>query len=204
MVWSAKIPHFPDTNDGPRTREIDAVLPCRMDLASGVAALRWPVDEHALEISAADSADGTRTGQQCVVVVLAPRQSEEITLFLLFSCLVLKAAIKLDDHDVTALLNASAEPREAIGLKQVPHFTSLQKGVQRLLKRLVSEPQLARSVRRSDCAFRFRVQAAIPSFSVDDLRHTSASFESLTQPANSPQPIKPDKSDPFLNTTSRC
>jgi hypothetical protein len=52
----------------------------------------------------------------------------------LFACLVLKEFEKKDYRGVTALLEDCSDLRTAIGLKCVPHFTTLQKASCRLLR----------------------------------------------------------------------
>jgi len=52
----------------------------------------------------------------------------------LFACLVLKDFEKKDYRGVCQLLEDCSDLREAIGLKAVPHFTTLQKASRRLLK----------------------------------------------------------------------
>jgi hypothetical protein len=52
----------------------------------------------------------------------------------LFACLVLKDFEKKDYRGVCQLLEDCADLREAIGLKTVPHYTTLQKASRRLLK----------------------------------------------------------------------
>ena len=52
----------------------------------------------------------------------------------LFACLVLKMRMKLDYRGITALLFDAPTLRAAIGLKRVPHFTTLQKAAHRLLR----------------------------------------------------------------------
>ena len=51
----------------------------------------------------------------------------------LFACLVLKSMLNLDYRGVAAMLIDCVELRNAIGLKCVPHFTTLQKAAARLL-----------------------------------------------------------------------
>jgi len=53
----------------------------------------------------------------------------------LFACLVLKTFFKTDYRGLTALLSELSDLRAALGLRRVPHFTTLQKASQRLLKR---------------------------------------------------------------------
>src|SRR5580692_10837809 len=52
----------------------------------------------------------------------------------LFACLVLKEFEKKDYRGVRQLLADCSDLREAIGLKSVPHYTTLQKASRRLLK----------------------------------------------------------------------
>lgn len=53
----------------------------------------------------------------------------------LFACLVLKEFEKKDYRGVRQLLEDCADLRDAIGLKTVPHFTTLHKASRRLLQR---------------------------------------------------------------------
>ena len=52
----------------------------------------------------------------------------------LFACLVLKVFLKTDYRGVTAFLQDLPDLPRAIGLKDVPHFTTLQKAAARLLR----------------------------------------------------------------------
>jgi transposase len=52
----------------------------------------------------------------------------------LFACLVLKVHQKKDYRGIMQLLADCADLREAIGLKSVPHYTTLQKAAGRLLR----------------------------------------------------------------------
>jgi len=51
----------------------------------------------------------------------------------LFACIVLKAFFKTDYRGITAMLEDLRDLRRAIGLRRVPHFTTLQKAARRLL-----------------------------------------------------------------------
>jgi hypothetical protein len=53
----------------------------------------------------------------------------------LFACLVLKEFLKLDYRGVQQLLLDAPDLRAAIELTQVPHWTTLQKAADRLLKK---------------------------------------------------------------------
>jgi Transposase domain (DUF772) len=59
---------------------------------------------------------------------------QKFTLHQLFAILVLKEFMRCDYRKVAALLEDCAELREAIGLKTVPHFTTIQKASARLLQ----------------------------------------------------------------------
>lgn len=59
---------------------------------------------------------------------------KKFTHWQLFACLVLKAHQQQDYRGVWQLLLDSAELRQAIGLSKVPHWTTIQKAAERLLK----------------------------------------------------------------------
>jgi len=65
----------------------------------------------------------------------------------LFACLVLKEFERKDYRGVTQLLADCSDLRDAIGLKVVPHFTTLQKASQRLLRLKHVRPLLEQTVR---------------------------------------------------------
>ena len=52
----------------------------------------------------------------------------------LFALLVLKEYMRCDYRKVAGLLEDSAGLRDAIGLQEVPHYTTIQKASKRLLK----------------------------------------------------------------------
>ena len=52
----------------------------------------------------------------------------------LFACLALKTFFKTDDRGVAALLHDTPGLCQAIRLRRVPHFTTLQKAAQRLIE----------------------------------------------------------------------
>ena len=60
---------------------------------------------------------------------------KKFTQHQLFACLVLKSFLKTDYRGVVEHLSDCKSLCEAIGLKRVPHFTTLQKAARRLLKR---------------------------------------------------------------------
>ena len=51
----------------------------------------------------------------------------------LFACLVLKSFHKTDYRGIAEILAENSDLRQTLGLKKVPHFTTLQKAAQRLL-----------------------------------------------------------------------
>src|SRR5687768_8576707 len=59
---------------------------------------------------------------------------KKFTHWQLFACLVLKAHQRQDYRGVWQLLLDGAELRRAIGLAHVPHWTTIQKAAERLLK----------------------------------------------------------------------
>ena len=65
----------------------------------------------------------------------------------LFACLVLKEFERKDYRGVARLLADWSELRQALGLRSVPHFTTLQKASRRLLELRHIRPLIARTVR---------------------------------------------------------
>lgn len=53
----------------------------------------------------------------------------------LFACLVLKEHLRMNYRSVHSFLSEFGEVRKMLGLKVVPHFTTLQKAGARLLKK---------------------------------------------------------------------
>src|SRR5437879_2873737 len=66
----------------------------------------------------------------------------------LFACLVLKTFFKTDYRGLTALLQDLPDLRRAIGLRGVPHFTTLHKASQRLLRQPRARRLLGATIRR--------------------------------------------------------
>jgi hypothetical protein len=67
----------------------------------------------------------------------------------LFVCLVLKIFFKTDYRGIVAILNDSPELRKCFKLKNVPHFTTLQKASKRLLRLTLANQLLCRTVKQS-------------------------------------------------------
>lgn len=65
----------------------------------------------------------------------------------LFACLVLKVFFKTDYRGVVAMLDDLPGLRRAIGLRHVPHFTTLQKVARRLLVSVPADQLLTATVR---------------------------------------------------------
>jgi hypothetical protein len=98
----------------------------------------------------------------------------------LFACLVLKDFEKKDYRGVRQLLEDCADLRDAIGLKTIPHFTTLQKASGRLLKQK-QERQLV-----DDTVGRIRKRSKIVKYAAADssgfdAHHASRYFILRTQ-----------------------
>lgn len=93
----------------------------------------------------------------------------------LFACLVLKEFERKDYRGITQLLADCSDLRQAIGLQRVPHFTTLQKASQRLLKLERVRPLLAETVRQIHRR-RKNVPYAAGDSSGFDARHASRYF----------------------------
>jgi hypothetical protein len=90
----------------------------------------------------------------------------------LFACLVLKTFFKTDYRGMAGVLSDSPEMRSWIGLKDAPHFTTLQKASRRLLKLPRVRRLLDASVRRL-MARRRRVRLAALDSTGFDAGHAS-------------------------------
>ena len=67
----------------------------------------------------------------------------------LFACLVLKSFLNTDYRGVVQFLSDCPALAEAIELKRIPHFTTLQKAARRLLLRKNVNQLLAASLKRA-------------------------------------------------------
>jgi transposase len=93
----------------------------------------------------------------------------------LFGCLVLKTFLKTDYRGVAAHLADHSDVRAALGLRRMPHFTTLQKASRRLLR----QPQARRLFRSSVRRFlrrRRRVQRAALDSTGLDCGHASRHY----------------------------
>jgi hypothetical protein len=75
-----------------------------------------------------------RIGQRVLPLYGAGAGPRTYTQPQLFACLVLKTFLGTDYRGVVAFLRDFSEMREILELEQVPHFTTLQKACQRLLR----------------------------------------------------------------------
>jgi IS5 family transposase len=66
----------------------------------------------------------------------------------LFACLVLKTFFKVDYRGLVALLREHSDLRSILDLKEVPHFTTLQKASKRLLRVPSAQRLFANTVQR--------------------------------------------------------
>jgi hypothetical protein len=90
----------------------------------------------------------------------------------LFACLVLKAFFRTDYRGVAAILTDCRDLVAALGLKAVPHFTTLQKACGRLLAKAPANRLLDATVRRF-MRRRTRVRRAALDSSGFDCGHAS-------------------------------
>ena len=91
----------------------------------------------------------------------------------LFACLVLKQFYKTDYRGITAILADTPGICDAIGLKKVPHWTTLQKASKRLLRNEPVQKLLDASVARAWPQRRRNRRARVQRSAVD-----SSGFES--------------------------
>jgi transposase len=73
---------------------------------------------------------------------------QKFTLPQLFACLVLRVVLKTDYRGVAEFLNDCPDLCNAIGLKTVPHFTTLHKASQRLLHHKIADKLLVNTIKR--------------------------------------------------------
>ena len=77
-----------------------------------------------------------------------PSSPKKFTQHQLFACLVLKSFMRLDYRGAVTLLVDCPSLTEAIGLDDIPHYTTLQKASRRLLKLPLARRLLATTVKR--------------------------------------------------------
>jgi hypothetical protein len=91
----------------------------------------------------------------------------------LFACLVLKQFFKTDYRGITEMLRDLPELVKLLGLKDVPHYTTLQKACRRLLAQHHADALLTATVRRFMRRRRRRVPLAAMDSSGFDCGHAS-------------------------------
>lgn len=106
----------------------------------------------------------------------------------LFACLVLKLFFKTDYRGIVGMLDDLPDLVKVLGLKQVPHHTTLQKACKRLLKQTHAEALLTATVhrfhqqgrRRSRRSSRRRVRVALAAMDSSgfDVGHASRYYVS--------------------------
>lgn len=74
---------------------------------------------------------------------------QKFTQAQLFACLVLKAFFQTDYRGISEILESLEELRESIGLKETPHFTTLQKAEKRLLDKRSTGKLLVETIRKA-------------------------------------------------------
>ncbi len=98
----------------------------------------------------------------------------------LFACLVLKQFFKTDYRGIMGILADTPSLRDAIGLKKVPHWTTLQKASQRLLCNAAVQRLLDATVVRARPRRRGKRRPPVPRSAVDssgfEAHHTSHYF----------------------------
>lgn len=67
-----------------------------------------------------------------------PKSRHDFTQAQLFTILVLRQFLRVDYRKMTSMLTEWSDLRQALGLVKVPHFTTLQKAEDRLLKKTPS------------------------------------------------------------------
>jgi transposase len=73
---------------------------------------------------------------------------QKFTLPQLFACLVLRVVLKTDYRGVAVFLEDCPDLCNTIGLKTVPHFTTLHKASQRLLRDKIADKLLINTIKR--------------------------------------------------------
>ncbi len=124
-----------------------------------------------------------RAAQDALPAYAHKYSPKKFTLHQLFACLVLKEFLKRDYRGVVGVLADGAELREAIGLKHVPHWTTLQKASDRLLKSRPAQRLLDATVRlaRRKKKLKKRVKLAAIDSSGFEAQHTSRYFAKRRQ-----------------------
>ncbi len=78
--------------------------------------------------------EALRLAQECLPPYSAVTSRKDFTQHQLFAILALKTFLKVDYRGVVAFLKDFAELRDDLGLKKVPHYSTLSYAEGRLLK----------------------------------------------------------------------
>ena len=103
-----------------------------------------------------------RAAQRVLPFYTHPNSPKKFTQHQLFACLVLKNFLKTDYRGVVAHLRDNPALRDVLGLKDVPHFTTLQKASRHLLAAVP-----VRRVLHSTIRMRYRRRRRVASAAVD-------------------------------------
>ena len=87
-----------------------------------------------------------RTAQRTLPAYRHRFSPKKFTQHQLFACLVLKTFMKTDYRGIVAILQDCSNLRKAIGLTQVPHYTTLQKAAAILLRASIASQLLDTTV----------------------------------------------------------
>jgi hypothetical protein len=79
--------------------------------------------------------ESLQIGQACLDPYSNPFSKHDFMQAQLFAILVLRQFLKVDYRGMVQMLADWSDLREVLGLKKVPHYTTLQKAEQRLLKK---------------------------------------------------------------------
>ena len=105
---------------------------------------------------------------------------KKFTQHQLFACLVLKEFFRTDYRGIVEILADTPNLRDTIGLKEIPHFTTIQKAGQRLLRKApvqqVLDATVARARPRRKHRSRPRVRRAALDSSGFEAHHISHYF----------------------------
>jgi transposase len=85
-------------------------------------------------------------GQASLLPYSHPRSPQKFTQPQLFACLVLKAFFQTDYRGIEKILEEWSDLREVIGIKEVPHFTTLQKAEKRILDKSNTQELLRKTI----------------------------------------------------------
>src|SRR5580692_6708039 len=106
-------------------------------------------------------------GRRCLRPYTHKFSPKKFTQPQLFACLVLKTFLKTDYRGLVAHLADHSDLRAALGLQEVPHFTTPQKASRRLLRQRVARRLFRTTIRRFLQRRRRLKRAALDSTGLD-------------------------------------